>query len=129
MFAAAGVLCSSRRVKRETSSTPTQPSAQGPVPAVVQITSAAPGAAGVAAFTWLRPTTKADGADLPSGDISHYLLRRYSTAGALQATTNAGNVLAYSATGISAGSYDFTVACVSGYGEGEESFKHRVTVT
>jgi hypothetical protein len=120
---------SSRRVKREIDSLPTAPSGTGPVPSAVIVTSAVPGGAGIAVITWPRPTMKADGTTLPAGDISHYVLRRYSTVGALLATTNVGNVLTSSPSGLSAGSYDFTVACVSGYGEGEESFKHRVTVS
>lgn len=127
----ASSICSSRRQKRETASVPNVPTGTGPVPAAVIVTSAGPNGPGAAQFAWLRPTTKYDGSTLTSGEISHYLLREYDvTTGALVGSPlNVGNVLTYNRTGLGAGSHDFTLACVSAYGEGPESLQYRVAVS
>lgn len=104
-------------------------SAFGPAPATVFVGSAVGGAAQVV-LTWDAVTTKFDGTVLPGGEISHYLVRRYSTAGVLQGSAiGVGNVVTYTHTQVAAGTWDYTVSCVSSYGEGEESFRYRVTVT
>lgn len=126
-------LVASRVVRRgDVAGAPPPPGATGPVPASPIVTSAAPGGAGVASLAWTAVTTKEDTSALPSGEVSHYNVRRYNSVangGALQATTNVGNVTSASPSGISAGTYDFTVSCVSTYGEGEESLKYAITVS
>lgn len=107
---------------------PAPVTATGPVPATVILYSVV-GASLQATLTWTAPTTKADGSALPGGDITHYLLRRYSTSGVLQeGPTNVGNVLTYVSSD-PAGTWEYTVACVSAYGEGEESSRWPVTVS
>lgn len=124
-------ISSSRRWRRDPLSMPLVPTGTGPVPATMFLATWGPGGAGVANFTWARPTLKADGSSLPNGDISHFLLREYdvTTGNLVGSPINVGNVTSYSRTGLGAGGHDFTLACVSGYGEGEESHKYRVTVT
>lgn len=87
------------------------------------------GGAGQSTLTWEAPTTKFDGSSLPGGDITHYLMRRYNTSGVLQeGPTNVGNVLTYVSSDPT-GSWEYTIACVSSYGEGEESSRWPVTVS
>ena len=97
-------------------------------PGQVALVSVLPGLIGIAVVTWLRPLLKADGSVLPLGDVTGYVIRRYSTGGALASTSNAGAVLTLQLTGIPSGAWDFTVAAVSATGEGAESAKGRVTV-
>lgn len=108
---------------------PPPPASSGPAPAAVIVLAATAGGAGQVNYTLEQPTTKADGSSLPGGDIVNYNARRYTTSGTLLATTNIGTSLTGTLSGLAAGTYDFTFSCVSGYDEGEESVKYRVTVT
>lgn len=119
----------SRRTKRDTTSSDSGGgSGTGPLPESPYVSSAS-GGSGTSSITWTRPVTKLDGSTLTSGEISSYIYRRYNTSGTELVETNVGNVLTYTETSVSAGTYEVTVACVSTYGEGVETFKYSVTVT